>query len=78
MERYEETSYHIEVSHEPGTFKSSDMDYLTSDPKDAHKLYLFLREKYKEHEITITEIITIKTHEKISENKLESSVRNPL
>jgi len=77
MERYEEARYHIEVSHEPGTFES-DMDYLNSDPKEAHKRYLFLREKYKGHEITITEIITIKTHEKISENKLENSARNPL
>ena len=50
------------------------MDFLSSDPRECHNRYLFLKERYKQNKITITTITTTKKLEETSENLLEHFV----
>lgn len=70
METYKEIRYNIKVEHESSTF-DDDMDFLTSEPKDAYERLQYLKEKYPNHEIKITKITQTKTYETISEGDLE-------
>jgi len=77
-EKYREISYHIEIEHEPGDF-DNDMDYLTSNAKDAYERLQYLKEKYFGSKIQITEIIETKTFKPISEKDLlETKIRDSL
>jgi len=73
-----EIRYHLEVKHEPGDF-DDDMDYLTSNPRDAYERLQHLKEKYFDSKIQITKIIETKTVKSISEKDLlETKIRNSL
>ena len=77
-ERHREIRYHIEVEHDPGDFHN-DMDYLTSNVRDAYERLLHLKEKYFGSKIKIKKIIETKTYRPISEKDLlEEKLRNSL
>lgn len=83
-ERYREIRYHIEVEHESGDF-DSDMDYLTSNAREAYERLQHLEEKYFDSKIKITKIIETKTYtsflriRRISKKDLlEEKIRNSL
>ena len=73
MKTYQEIKYHIEVEHEPGTFKN-DMDFLTFDSKAAYKKFQDLKEKYSSNKVTITKIKETKAYGNISESDLEQII----
>ena len=76
MRKIKEVSYHIQVEHEPGTYRS-DMDFLNiDDPKGAYEHYLSVKEKYSDKEITITKITLIESKEEIDESQLEKESKS--
>jgi len=75
LEKYEEIGYHLEVDHEPGTF-DDDMDFLTKSAQDAYERLQFLKEKYKDKRINITEIKEITLYRSLLESDLEKIVKS--
>lgn len=70
---YTTITYHIEVSHNTGNFKS-EMDLLTPDLKVVSEQLKYLKDKYKSHEIKITQITETKSYQPLPESQLEQII----
>ena len=64
------TVYGVRVSHLPESFEP-DMDFSSENPAKARDHYLRVRDKYKDHQIRVTQTITRETAQELSESELE-------
>ena len=76
MKFYRKFSYHLEVEHKPGNF-DSEMDFLTSDPEDAHERLQYLKGKYAKDKIRLTKITETTIINELFESELEEIISNP-